>query len=113
MTEFKHIQRTAQNLRVDPPRSAWKRIESRLDAHMARRKMHAFRAAGYAAAIILLVALCAFAAAFFINPDLMDPDHYAESVEELTLHDGDRGESIYDIQSVRQMSALMKDSGDY
>ena len=57
MTDRQSFGQAAERLRVTPPRSAWKRIEARLEVQEVHRHARFTRIMSYAAAIVILVVL--------------------------------------------------------
>lgn len=106
MPEFDVFKKASEGLRADPPRSAWKRIESRLDAHTARRSLLHSRMIGYAAAIVLLVGGCASILYLSMQPQFQQSSAYSQSIVDMQISDLQE-ESIYDPEKVKDLAARM------
>jgi len=105
----------AEKIRVQPPRSAWKRIEAQLDAEGSRRKIKIARLISYAAAIVArlisyaaaIVLLVVFASIglFFSTSNAWDDSNlYSLSLEALPMDSPD-DTSIYNVEKVKDLTA--------
>ena len=104
MTEYESLREAAQGLRVTPPRSAWKRLEARLETQVVRRNVRLIQFFGYAAAVLLLVVCCTAALYYVFKPHYQPADVYSQSIEDLAIQDF--GEStIYDQQKIHDLLA--------
>ena len=101
------IRNAARNLRVQPPRSAWKRVESRLETQQIRRSSRVIRTLSYAAAAALLIMLSVAGLYLLNQPELTLQTTYSHTLEDLEATGSD-GESIFDIAKVKSISALMQ-----
>jgi hypothetical protein len=103
-TQSSHFKQEAELIRVKPPRSAWKRVEARLDADGSRREIKTARLINYAAAIILLAVFAAIGLYFYSTPVEYEASLYTFKLEEISA-DPTAGVSIYDVEKVRELSA--------
>lgn len=107
MKEFERSFREAsRDLRVEAPRSAWKRVESRLETQRLRRRARMSRILSYAAVALLLVALSFGSLYYLSGPELADRDHYSGSIGDLVIQTT-TNQSIYSIEKARSLSAVM------
>jgi len=103
-TQSSKFKRESELVRVQPPGSAWKRIEARLEADGSRRKIKIARLFNYAAAILLLAIFAAIGLYFYSTPSGYDSKLYSASLETLT-QEPTTDVSIYNIEKVRDLSA--------
>jgi len=94
----------AEKIRVQPPRSAWKRIEAQLDAEGSRRKIKIARLISYAAAIVLLVVFASIGLFFSTSNAWDDSNLYSLSLEALPMDSPD-DTSIYNVEKVKDLTA--------
>ena len=107
MKEFEaKFREEAQQLHVQPPHSAWKRIESKLETQRMRRKVRVSRLLSYGAAALLLVGISITVMYFLGQPELTTRDGYTVTIVDLQMTD-ETGHSIYDVERARALSAVM------
>ena len=102
-TQTSNFKQEADKIRVQPPRSAWKRIEAQLDADSSRRKFRIAHLINYAAAAVL-IAILASIGLYFSNYNSWDSTNlYSHSLESLSMEPSS-GASIYDIEKVKDLT---------
>lgn len=105
MNAPKHFVEDVNRLEVTPPAAAWKRLESKLEAHQATARLRRIRMIGYAASLLVLVV------AGVVITNLQHPaevnELYTMSIEELRSDELTDG-SIYDIDKVKDMYSALK-----
>ena len=101
--KISHLQNEADKIRIEPPRSAWMRLEAQLGAHAADRRMRRLRKLSIAASILAIVAF-GFAGYYFVNiQGAYTSDIYSHRLEPL-VNDPPTGTSIYDINKVKTLT---------
>ena len=101
--KLSHIQRESDKLRMEPPRSAWMRLEAQLGAHDARRRMRRARFISIAASILVIVSV-GFLGYYFTNMQgSYSSEIYSHRLEPLVV-DPEAGSSIYDVAKVKDLS---------
>ena len=103
-TQSSSFKQEAEKIRVQPPRSAWKRIESQLDADSSRRKIKIARLINYAAAIILIAVVATIGLYYSATNSWENSNLYSLSLESLSM-DPTAEASIYDIEKVKDLTA--------
>jgi hypothetical protein len=105
---FSHIQNEAEKIRIEPPRSAWMRVEAQLGTHAADRRMRRARVLSIAASVLIIVTI-GFLGAYFVNSQGgYTSDIYTQRLEPLIV-DPASGTSIYDVDKVKDLTSNWKD----
>ena len=106
VVEKNSFKREAQRLRVEPPVTAWQRIETKLDGHGASRRLRKARILSAAASVALVIS--ASVAVYYLAafPSVKVDKDYTYGIRPLVIEHDDQ-ESIYDVRSVKQMSMLL------
>ena len=100
---FSHLQNEADKIRIEPPRSAWMRLEAQLGAHAADKKMHRVRKLSIAASVLAIIAF-GFVGYYFMNVHgTYTSEIYSQKLEPL-VNDPPSGTSIYDINKVKSLT---------
>ncbi len=100
MNAPKHFVDDVNRLEVVPPAAAWKRLESKLEAHQATARLRRIRMIGYAASLLVLVIAGVMIAG--IKGDSERNDLYTMSIEVLQTEQV-ADESIYNVENVKDM----------
>ena len=103
-TQTSNFKQEADKIRVQPSRSAWKRIEAHLDADSSRRKFRIAHLINYAAAIVLIAVVASIGLYFSSSHTWDDSRLYSLSLEALPM-DSALEASIYDIEKVKDLTA--------
>jgi len=102
-TQSSIFKEESEKIRVEPPKSAWMRIETQLDAERFRRKFKIAHFINYAAAVVLIIVFASIGL-YVANSDTWDdPDLYSLSLQALSM-DSPLEASIYDIEKVKDLS---------
>lgn len=102
-TQTSNFKQEAEKIRVQPPRSAWKRIEAQLDAERSKRKFKIAHLINYAAAVVLIAVIASIGFYISSSNSLDDPKLYSLSLEALPM-EAPLEASIYDIEKVKDLS---------
>ena len=100
-----HIKQESSKIRIAPPRSAWRRIESQLDSRSAKRRMRTARMLSIAAAVMLIVTIGVTGLYVTSFQKYNSNGLYSLSMEELNESPAE-GTSIYDVKKVQELTAI-------
>ncbi|RLD20563.1 MAG: hypothetical protein DRI69_05990 [Bacteroidetes bacterium] len=103
-TQSSNFKQEADKIRVEPPRSAWKRIEAQLDADRSRRKFKIAYLINIAAAVALVAVLITVGLYVSKSNAWGKADLYSLSFEALPM-DSPLEASIYDIDKVKDLTS--------
>lgn len=99
-----HIQNEADKIRIEPPRSAWMRVEAQLGTHAADHRMRRARILSIAASVLIIVTIGFLGAYFVTYQSNYTSDIYTQRLEPLVAEPAN-GSSIYDVQKVKDLTA--------
>ena len=102
MNSQEQLRKDVNDLQVQPPAAAWKRLESKLEAHSAVSSVKRLRIMGYAASVLVIIATGV--ALFSIRTAPRSADVYTMSIKVLAADEVSEG-SIYDVQKVKDLNA--------
>lgn len=104
--KFSRIQREADRIRVEPPKSAWVRLEAQLGSYAADRRMKTARVLSIAASVLLITAIGFLGYYFTSLQGNYTSDIYSHRLEPLTV-DPAAGSTIYDIHKMKELHAAL------